>query len=261
MTDRRWWLLAALVTELRRLRAQDLPHDLPGNPQLTADRFDRLLLTKYARRIFAIVSKTSIPLQAPIRYGSHREPHRQRGSLLDADHPSNGVPFPCRITFPTVDELDLTVRHLCKADAKAHFKVVTSATPRHPGARRQSPEANGLSSPKFVADDPALPMLDPGRGRTMTGRLWWHATDNHPEAGPGYPAAACIFSEDRKSARRARDLKGLRGRLQLDGHAGSPAWSPPPETRCPSWRSAELIPVASAYVSSNPASACCGRKA
>ena len=66
MTDRRWWLLAALVTELRRLRAQDLPHDLPGNPQLTADRFDRLLLTKYARRIFAIVSKTSIPLQAPI---------------------------------------------------------------------------------------------------------------------------------------------------------------------------------------------------
>jgi hypothetical protein len=30
--------------------------------------------------------------------GSHREPQRQRGSLLDADHPSNGVLFPRLIT-------------------------------------------------------------------------------------------------------------------------------------------------------------------
>jgi transposase len=29
-----------------------------------------------------------------------------------------------------------------------------------------------LSSPKIVADDTTLPVLDPGRGRTMTGRLW-----------------------------------------------------------------------------------------
>ncbi len=29
-----------------------------------------------------------------------------------------------------------------------------------------------LSSPKVVADDTTLPVPDPGRGRTMTGRLW-----------------------------------------------------------------------------------------
>jgi Transposase IS66 family len=29
-----------------------------------------------------------------------------------------------------------------------------------------------LSSPKVVADDTTLPVLDPGRGRTKTGRLW-----------------------------------------------------------------------------------------
>jgi hypothetical protein len=48
---------------------------------------------------FATVSKTSIPVQAPVQPGNHREPHRQRGSLLGADHPSNGVLFSRRITM------------------------------------------------------------------------------------------------------------------------------------------------------------------
>jgi hypothetical protein len=29
-----------------------------------------------------------------------------------------------------------------------------------------------LSSPKVFADDTTLPVLDPGNGRTKTGRLW-----------------------------------------------------------------------------------------
>ena len=34
-----------------------------------------------------------------MQHGNHREPLRQRGSLLDADHPSNRVLFPRRITL------------------------------------------------------------------------------------------------------------------------------------------------------------------
>ena len=37
-----------------------------------------------------------------------------------------------------------------------------------------------LSSPKVFADDTTLPVLDPGNGRTKTGRLWCYAVDNRP---------------------------------------------------------------------------------
>ena len=54
----------------------------------------------------------------------------------------------------------------------------------------------------------------------MTGRLWCYATDNRPWAGPGHPAAAYLFSEDRKGEHPACHLKGFRGLLQVDGYAG-----------------------------------------
>jgi transposase len=77
-----------------------------------------------------------------------------------------------------------------------------------------------LSSPKVVADDTTMPVLDPGRGRTKTGRLWCYATDNRPWAGPGYPAAAYVYSEDRRGEHPATHLKGFQGLLQVDGYAG-----------------------------------------
>ncbi len=83
-----------------------------------------------------------------------------------------------------------------------------------------------LSSPKVVADDTTLPVLDPGRGRTKTGRLWCYAVDNRPWSGPGHPAAAYAYSEDRKGEHPATHLKGFRGLLQVDGYAGLADWSP-----------------------------------
>jgi transposase len=77
-----------------------------------------------------------------------------------------------------------------------------------------------LSSPKVVADDTTLPVLDPGRGRTKTGRLWCYAVDNRPWSGPGHPAVAYAYSEDRKGEHPATHLKGFRGLLQVDGYAG-----------------------------------------
>jgi transposase len=77
-----------------------------------------------------------------------------------------------------------------------------------------------LASPKVFADDTTLPVLDPGRGRTKTGRLWCYAVDNRPWRGPGHPAAAYVYSEDRKGEHPATHLKGFRGILQVDGYAG-----------------------------------------
>jgi len=56
-----------------------------------------------------------------------------------------------------------------------------------------------ISSPVLLADDTRLPVLDPGRGRTKTGRLWCYAVDPPPWKGPGHPAVAHADSEDRKA--------------------------------------------------------------
>ena len=58
-----------------------------------------------------------------------------------------------------------------------------------------------LSSGKLFADDTTLPVLDPGRGRTKTGRLWCYAVDDRPWCGPSHPAAAYVYSEDRRGIR------------------------------------------------------------
>ena len=77
-----------------------------------------------------------------------------------------------------------------------------------------------LASPRLFADDTTLPVLDPGRGKTKTGRLWCYAVDNRPWRGPGHPAAAYLYSEDRKGAHPAIHLKGFRGLIQVDGYTG-----------------------------------------
>jgi transposase len=80
--------------------------------------------------------------------------------------------------------------------------------------------STALSCPKLFADDTTLPVLDPGRGRTKTGRLWCYAVDDRPWAGSAHPIAAYVYSEDRKGAHPAAHLAGFRGVLQVDGYAG-----------------------------------------
>jgi transposase len=77
-----------------------------------------------------------------------------------------------------------------------------------------------LASPKVFADDTTLPVLDSGRGRTKTGRLWCYAVDDRPRKGCGHPMAAYVYSDDRKNARPAGHLAGFRGVLQVDGYDG-----------------------------------------
>ncbi|HSZ94617.1 MAG TPA: IS66 family transposase [Acetobacteraceae bacterium] len=80
--------------------------------------------------------------------------------------------------------------------------------------------STALSAPKLFADDTTLPVLDPGRGRTKTGRIWCYAVDDRPWAGPTHPIAAYVYSEDRKGSRPAGHLAGFRGMLQVDGYDG-----------------------------------------
>jgi hypothetical protein len=58
----------------------------------------RVFWAKYARRILAIVSTTSIPNLAPASPTEATVDPPSRGSRLDADHPENGVLIPCRFT-------------------------------------------------------------------------------------------------------------------------------------------------------------------
>jgi transposase len=80
--------------------------------------------------------------------------------------------------------------------------------------------AHVFGSDKIFADDTPIPVLDPGRGRTKTGRLWVYACDDRPWSGPDPPAAVYFYSPDRKAERPASHLEGFRGVLQVDGYAG-----------------------------------------
>ena len=73
---------------------------------------------------------------------------------------------------------------------------------------------------KLFADDTPIPVLDPGRGRTKTGRLWVYTRDDRPWGGPDPPAAVYFYSPDRKAERPASHLESFSGILQVDGYVG-----------------------------------------
>jgi hypothetical protein len=77
-----------------------------------------------------------------------------------------------------------------------------------------------MSSTKIFADDTTLPVLDPGRGRTKTGRLWGYAIDDRPWQGSTPPAVVYLYAEDRKGEHPAAHLAEFRGVLQVDGYSG-----------------------------------------
>jgi transposase len=77
-----------------------------------------------------------------------------------------------------------------------------------------------LSSSKIFADDTPVPVLDPGRGRTKTGRLWSYTRDDRPWQGPLPPAVAYVYSENRQGAHPNSHLAAFTGVLQVDGYTG-----------------------------------------
>jgi transposase len=77
-----------------------------------------------------------------------------------------------------------------------------------------------MASTRIFADDTPLPVLDPGRGRTKTGRLWAYAVDDRPGGGATPPAVVYLYAEDRKGEHPAAHLAEFQGILQADGYGG-----------------------------------------
>ena len=77
-----------------------------------------------------------------------------------------------------------------------------------------------MAAERVFADDTVLPVLDPGRGRTRTGRLWVYARDDRPWGGNDPPAVLYRYSPNRRAERPAAHLVHFRGILQVDGYPG-----------------------------------------
>ena len=73
---------------------------------------------------------------------------------------------------------------------------------------------------KLHADDTPVPVLDPGRGKTKTGRLWTYVRDDRP-AGSLEPAAVVFrYLPDQRGEHPKEHLKAFSGILQADAYAG-----------------------------------------
>ena len=69
-------------------------------------------------------------------------------------------------------------------------------------------------------DDTPVKVLDPGKGKTKTGRIWVYVKDGRPINDPS-PIAACYFySPDRTGARPEEHLKDFTGTLHADAYSG-----------------------------------------
>lgn len=76
------------------------------------------------------------------------------------------------------------------------------------------------SAEKIHGDDTPVPVLDPGRGKTKTGRLWTYVRDDRPAGSKDPPAVWYQFSPDRKGEHPQRHLKNFKGILQADAYSG-----------------------------------------
>ena len=77
-----------------------------------------------------------------------------------------------------------------------------------------------LDTQKLHADDTTIPVLEPGRGKTKTGRLWVYVRDDRPAGSKEPPAVLFRYSPDRRGEQPQEHLKDFRGILQADAYAG-----------------------------------------
>ncbi len=77
-----------------------------------------------------------------------------------------------------------------------------------------------MAADRVHADETTVPVLDPGRGRTKTGRLWCYVRDDQPFGGKAPPGVLYCYSPDRKAEHPHEHLAAFRGILQADGYAG-----------------------------------------
>lgn len=77
-----------------------------------------------------------------------------------------------------------------------------------------------MAAAKVHADDTPVPVLQPGRGKTKTGRLWVYVRDDRAAGSSEPPAAWYQYTPDRKGEHPQRHLRHYRGILQADAYGG-----------------------------------------
>jgi len=77
-----------------------------------------------------------------------------------------------------------------------------------------------LAGDKVHADDTPVPVLDPGRGKTKTGRVWTYVRDDRPAGSRDPPAVWYRYSPDRKAQHPSAHLHKFCGILQADAYSG-----------------------------------------
>lgn len=73
---------------------------------------------------------------------------------------------------------------------------------------------------RLHGDDTPVPVLEPGKGQTRTGRLWTYVRDGRPWGEDAPPAVCYFFSPDRKGQHPKEHLARFTGVLHADGYAG-----------------------------------------
>jgi transposase len=76
------------------------------------------------------------------------------------------------------------------------------------------------AGPVLHADDTVVPVLEPGRGKTRTGRLWVVVRDEQAFGSTAPPAMFYRYSPDRKAKHAEALLAGCSGYLHADAYAG-----------------------------------------
>ncbi|MGX5057190.1 IS66 family transposase, partial [Enterobacter asburiae] len=77
-----------------------------------------------------------------------------------------------------------------------------------------------LQAGKVHSDDTPVRVLEPGSGKTRTGRLWVYVRDDRNAGLAEPPAVWFSYSADRKGEHPQRHLAGYRGVLQADAYGG-----------------------------------------
>lgn len=72
----------------------------------------------------------------------------------------------------------------------------------------------------FHADETPVPVLEPGRGKTRTGRLWALVRDERPFGSVVPPAVCYRYSPNRKAEHAEALLKDCHGYLHADAYTG-----------------------------------------
>ncbi len=78
----------------------------------------------------------------------------------------------------------------------------------------------GLKASKLHADDTPVKVLDPGSGKTATGRLWAYVVDDRASGAATPPLAWYRFTANRAGIHSKRELAGFTGFLQADAYSG-----------------------------------------